>query len=653
VRGRLLVSSLLAIVCAASLISAQTFRSGINVVRIDVSVLDKNGAPATGLNKSDFAVLEDGKPVPIVSFEAVNIPPPPPTPPGQAAWVSDNRHDVISNRVEERRLVMIVMDDATLPFSVDMTNTAKKIGHDVVAGLTDSDRAAVIFTSNTSRSRDFTNDKSVLNAAIETFSGGHVLNGPGSQESDDYFYKAAAKTLSHAVNLLKGTPQGRKAVVFISTGVPSNPENSAARAITGGFSVQSQEAAMDLQRQVMTAMQDASIAQVAVYAFDPGGLGGLENFVANYYATIGVPMPAAIEAGRKYAAFSSDFLESEAQASGGLAVVRTNSYETGIKKMFANLSSFYLIGFSSSATTRGRHSLKVLTPELGYAVRARTSYTLDITNKKGEQLSDEAPAKGMGLTKAMSSALPEGNLPMRVAAEPFMGVGNQHPVAIALGIHQPMVAGLTSTSVTLKVNAYSSDGKFVIGRKLDAKMALRPTDSDALQYEVLSSLRLKPGRYQLRLGAEIAENGLSGSVFADVDVPDFAREPVSMSGLALTMTPAMTQAPKDAFKDIAPLFTAHRNFSADERVSVLAKVYQGGKAAPADVKMAARVADARDRRVYTRSETIAADQFKARGADYIVEIPMTTLDPGEYMLVIEASLPNGKSVRRDLRFTRR
>jgi len=357
--------------------------------------------------------------------------------------------------------------------------------------------------------------------------------------------------------------------------------------------------------------------------------------------------------GNDYAKFSAGFLEGQAAASGGRAVVRTNAFSDGIQHMFTSLSSFYLIGFSSSASKNGNHTLSVLTRHPEYQVQSRTAFRIAQTSKSSGRISDETPAKGTGLKKAMSSALPEGNLPMRVAAEPFMGAGDQHPVAIVLGIHQPKSAGLASTNVLMNVSAFSSEGKFVIGRKLDAKFTLRPTEADALQYEVLAALRLKPGRYQLRLGAEIAENGLSGSIFADVDVPDFAKDPISMSGLALTMTPPMTQAPKDAFKDIAPLFTAHRNFGGEERVSVLAKIYQGGKSSPADVKVSARVMDARDRRVYSRSEALAANLFTSRAADYTVEIPMATLDPGEYLLVIEAALPNGKTARRDLRFTRR
>jgi VWFA-related protein len=644
----------LAALCASSALSAQTFRTAVNVVRIDVSVTDRNGAPVNDLTQDDFRILEDGNPANIVAFQAVNIPVPMPPPPGQASWVTENRHDVVSNRVEDRRVIMIVMDDASMPYSVHMIDDAKRIGHDIVAKLGEADRAAVVFTNNTKFSQDFTTDKSRLNAAIEGMSGGKVLTSPESQVFDQFYYKAASRTLSSAIELLKTTPQGRKAVVFISPGVPISPEDAQARAISAtGGSLAAHDSALTMQEEVRSALSGAELSQVAVYAFSPGGVGALEDYVTDFLSRHGTPIDQAMKAGHDYANFSTDFLEGEAAASGGLAVVGTNSYAAGINRMFGNLSSFYLIGFASAASKDGKHSLSVLTQHPDYKVQARSNFRINPPDKNADKISDATPPKGTGLTKAMSAALPEGNLPLRVAAEPFMGVGDQHPVAIALGIHQPKTAGAASTSVTLKVNAYSPEGTFVIGRKLDAKLVLRPTSDDALQYEVLSSLRLKPGRYQLRLGAEIAESGLSGSVFADVDVPDFVKDPISMSGLALSMTPAMTAAPKDAFKDIAPLFTAHRSFGVENQVSVLARIYQGGKAAPASVRMAARVMDVRDRRVYSRSESIAADQFKSRAADYVVDIPLVTLDPGEYLLAVEATLPNGKIARRDLRFTRR
>ena len=52
-----------------------TFRTGVDAVQLDVSVLDKERRPVRGLTAADFTVLEDGKPRQIVGFSAVELPP--------------------------------------------------------------------------------------------------------------------------------------------------------------------------------------------------------------------------------------------------------------------------------------------------------------------------------------------------------------------------------------------------------------------------------------------------------------------------------------------------------------------------------------------------------------------------------------------------
>jgi Ca-activated chloride channel family protein len=52
----------------------QVFRSGVDLVHVTATVTDSHGRFITGLRKEDFTVLDDGKPVEILSFAAERVP---------------------------------------------------------------------------------------------------------------------------------------------------------------------------------------------------------------------------------------------------------------------------------------------------------------------------------------------------------------------------------------------------------------------------------------------------------------------------------------------------------------------------------------------------------------------------------------------------
>ena len=58
---------------------------------------------------------------------------------------------------------------------------------------------------------------------------------------------------------------------------------------------------------------------------------------------------------------------------------------------------------------------------------------------------------------------------------------------------------------------------------------------------LLNRVELPPGRYQVRFAAHDSGGGNVGTVTYDLDVPDFAKLPFSMSGLVLTSAAALVQ----------------------------------------------------------------------------------------------------------------
>ena len=83
---------------------------------------------------------------------------------------------------------------------------------------------------------------------------------------------------------------------------------------------------------------------------------------------------------------------------------------------------------------------------------------------------------------------------------------------------------------------FDSDWRSRGAYRQTAEITIDPAAVRAGEYELISRLRLPPGRYEIRVGAE--EDGRAGSVFASVDVPDFSRAPLSISGVLVERVPA-------------------------------------------------------------------------------------------------------------------
>ena len=133
----------------------QTFTTGVELVRLDVSVLDKDRRPVRGLTARDFTVLDDGNPQPIVAFSEVDIPD---AEPAAAAWMQQVGSDIATNQLDLRRIIVIVMDDGTTSVDDGTVNAAKQIARGVIGRLGPNDLAAVVFTLK-GKSQNFTSDR--------------------------------------------------------------------------------------------------------------------------------------------------------------------------------------------------------------------------------------------------------------------------------------------------------------------------------------------------------------------------------------------------------------------------------------------------------------------------------------------------------------
>jgi hypothetical protein len=117
------------------------------------------------------------------------------------------------------------------------------------------------------------------------------------------------------------------------------------------------------------------------------------------------------------------------------------------------------------------------------------------------------------------------------------------------------------------------------------------------------------------------------------------------------ISPGPVVAPRDALRDVVPIVpTTRREFARGDQVIAFVRMYQGGKRPMVAVPLRVQVHDDRGAVVLDRREAVPVSQFTtARAADIRVDLPVARLAPGEYLLTLEAELPE-TTARQQARF---
>lgn len=603
---------------------APTFRAGVEAVMLDVSVLDPVGRPIRGLTAGDFTVREDGRPQKLMTFTAVDLPElaGPTTP-----WIRDVAPDVRDNSLNsERRVLVLVLDDATR-IGVDharVISRTREIATQIISQLGPVDVAAVTFVADPSGGQEFTQDRARLVAAVQRYRGAAV--------HDSALEKMAPRlvidTLEGHARDLAGMQQRRKALVWISIGPRIDFIDSGPVLYQAGGEDQP-GITREMIKRLQNLFTEAQRANVNVYCIDPAGL-------------------VVTTSGTDPLKINREFLRTVSGNTGGFTISETDDVAPGIAQIFRETGSYYLLGYQpDNPRTEGRFRRIQVRVNRQATVRTRTGYF----EPRVPRSMKPGPAPPL-LSTAIASVLPRSDVPMSVAAAPFALEGRREgtlTVVARLEATEPLTTG-SAEDVDLLVNAYdATGGSPKASQRLKAHVVLRP-DATSAQYELFTRLDLRPGRYQLRLAAQVKDK--AGSVYYDVDVPDFARAPVSLSGIVLAIEPAVRAAPTGALASVLPVVpTAQRTFARDDRVSAFLRVYQAAKSVAAPVSLAIRISDARGVVVFERTEELSPARFSGGHAvDYQMSLPIAGLAPGPHLLTIEATRAGTASARRDVRF---
>ena len=619
------------------------FRSTVDVVRVEATVLDKDRHPVRGLTADDFSVLENGQARPVVAFAPVELPRTPPSMQKTAAWLRDAPRDIVSNDgTDAGRLVVIAFDWSVRFYDQAL---ARRIALAAVDALGPTDEATVLFTKPAPTAgipQGFTGDHARLRAAISqpfavALTDPHpdrsktIIDPEGYTSGECLCGLCTLDALTALGRTLRSVSQRPKVVLFIGTYVrtfeamrPTTAPPNIPGQIRPSFSTMPGTTdcparLRDARRAFERAMAEAN---VTVHVLNP----------------VGIDTESSTPLGPGRMRERQDSLPIIADLTGGRTVTNTETPENQVASILDESSAYYVLGFTPGSSPRAEAErpieLRVRRP--GVTVKARNQYSL------ADQPAPAAQPREI-LTRAVTAVLPARSVPVEISAVPIvagtrvaalligrLGTGAMRPTAM-------MTAALTPRAVP------------VTSRRIAIPPPAGGRDSGASA--VVSVLLLEPGAYEIRAAAEVP-SGAAGSVHTFVDIPDFRRAPLAMSGVLLHVAPEEPAALNEMDDALPFVPTARRTFGPADTVSALVQVSQGTtrKDALQPIALRLRIIDAREVTQRNQSGALSAAEFAGnRTATTRLTLPLRELPPGEYLLALEATLGD-RRVERSVRF---
>jgi hypothetical protein len=587
------------------------FRAQVDAIQFDVSVTDARGNPVTDLTIADFEVLEDGKQQAVTAVSLVDIPVERVERPLFSPTVIEP--DTQTNQRAEGRLYVFAFDEVCPAMALRTRHFMRRFIEDHFAA---NDVGAVVWVGRgrSFDTQDFTSNPRLLRDLLEFMAKLH----------------GRRKTLMYVTEQIADV----QTVLDFNGGVRSL-------------------AFEDLQQ----AMIAATRGNVSIYPIDPRGLQpealGIEDIGA-----LGIG-----ECVRAPTIGEMADLRAMAEATGGFALVNSNSFDQTFERIVRENSSYYILGFTSSNERRdGRYRrVQVRVRRPGLQVRTRDGYVAP-TSRTPRPTATRTLASAVGESLGLPIANPA--VPMTVFAAPYRRTGRETTVAIALEMDISRLdltasRDLLSGEIEMATTAINAAGKVFKGEQHRLRLALKPdtyTRAQANGLRLLSEMALPAGRYQLRVAAGNTGSNRAGSVMYDLDVPDFTKAPLVMSGVSLTSAAAarsLTLTPKTPLRDVftTPL-TASREFTAGDTLTTYVEVYENLRKPAAhtvDLAVTLRSDEGRVVRTITDERSLTASAGQSGGEGFLAQVPLD-VDPGIYVIHVEARSTAGErpTVSRDI-----
>jgi VWFA-related protein len=587
------------------------FRIGVDAVRIDAVVTDRQGRIVDDLTADDFEIFQNGKRQTVTFAQLVRVAAGPATTERASAAagpVAGARLPAPApgpTRENIQRTLAVVIDD--LGLSVESLLTVKRALHTFVdRDLLSTDLVGILRTGGSAGAlQPFTTDRRLLHATIDALRwNGRSRSGVepfeaveawtmfddrhGLGDINDFKKVTAIRSsmsasgtlgaLNLAIQGARDLP-GRKTVLFVSEGI----------------SLLDEEGLIDTR--VRTALDrvtdQATRAGVVIYSLDARGLqtGGLQASDNLKRPATGQTMDQTVRgeaAGRvSFNQRTQDTLVYLAEQTGGFAVVNTNSLDGGLGRISADIRDYYVIGYVPDKATfvgegrkPARHKISVKVRRPGLRVRTRKEFI-------GVSDVDRRPAPttpAQELIRGAISPFVATDIPLRVTTAPGFLPGRGLLVRTQLHIDARGLTfidgedGKKTASADVLGMAFDGDGTEVAHLSTGFSVGLNEhATSEALRDGLLYTFRVpvpRAGAYQLRFAVRDRETGKLGTAGEFVELDDVERGVFGLSGIIMGSSDAAALSSHDGA--IISASEALREYRAGSQVPYSFEIYNAG-----------------------------------------------------------------------------
>jgi len=644
--------------------SDYVFRTGSELVLVNVTVRDKSGNFVQGLKPENFTILEDNKPQKVVSFDVENVDAVPASDVAQAkplpgsAPAPEPAKPALSaaeaaSQFKDRRLIVLFFDlSAMEPDEIDHAVTSAE--HYVDTQMAPADLVSIVsLGSSLLVNQDFTTDHALLKKQLDQFSSG---SGQGFEEgttgttegtpdtgqpftADDTEYnifntdrrlealRSVAEKLSHV--------QQKKSLIYFSSGMDR----------TG----------IENQSELRAAVNAAVRSNLAIYTMD---MRGLQALVAGGEAQNASLRGVSAYSGQSTLnALNSNFTTQEtlvtlASDTGGRAFLDSNDFSKIFKGVQQDTSTYYLLGYHSTNLARdGRYRRIVVKTNLaGVKIDYRRGYYAPADYKHSTQDDKERQ-----LEEELASEMPATDLPLYLGVAYFRLEGNKFFVPMSLvvpGSQIPFVRSSDRDKATLDVIGMVLDSQHhPLNRIRDTVKLAVNTSAEVqkknVQYD--TGMSLLSGKYHLKFVVRENQTGRMGSFETDIEVPDLKSLPLKMSSVVLAsqiQSVKKSANPNPLVHDgseIVPNIT--HVFSAAQHLFLYYEVYDpvrppvaepargAGAENKSGIRLLSNVAFFQGKAKSYESSLVELTDLNARdrkAAVFQLDVPLTSLKPGFY-----------------------